>query len=264
MGTVNPVELQLRGSARVWSGGSGHNLLLLHGAWSGAAAHWSSVWEHLAERYRVIAPDLPGLGDLRSPGLGSAEAYVQWCAELLSVLDAARVWFIGNSFGAGIAARFASRHPDRVRGLVLVNGVPPPALPTSVLPVLRWAPVRAALTAFFRRDAYSAATLARAFADPTKCPDEIAETCTGAHPERLRTVVDVVLAGDAPVTAPSARTLLIWGSADALIGSSLKDAEHYANKLPAAQLRVVDEAGHLPQVEQPETFVEVINDFCTH
>ncbi|MCV7268640.1 alpha/beta fold hydrolase [Mycolicibacterium doricum] len=261
MAVVEPTELSLRGGIRVWIGGAGQDLVLLHGAWAGAAAHWSHVWDRLAECYRVIAPDLPGLGDDRSAGLRSAEEYVRWCTEALAILGVERAWLVGNSFGAGIAVRMASQSP--VHGLVLVNGLPPPSLPKPALPLLRLAPVRAGITAFFRRDAYNPSTLARAFADPANCPDPIAAVCAGAYPERLRTVVDVVLAGDPPARPPSIRTLVIWGTADRLAGSSVKAARRYVDSLPGSNLRLIADAGHLPQVERPDAFVETLTGFCS-
>jgi pimeloyl-ACP methyl ester carboxylesterase len=47
------IELE-GGSVIVWQGGSGVAVLLIHGAWGGAP-----VWTRLAERFRVVAPDLP-------------------------------------------------------------------------------------------------------------------------------------------------------------------------------------------------------------
>ena len=66
-------ELQVLGTrARIFEGGSGAQVLLIHGGWTGAAlswsrVSWSRVWEALAARYRVVAPDLPGLGLPETP-----------------------------------------------------------------------------------------------------------------------------------------------------------------------------------------------------
>ena len=67
-------------SARVFVGGAGEPLLLVHGGWGGAEMHWASVWEPLAARFRVVAPDLPGIGDLAHAPLGSVR-------EMLARLD---------------------------------------------------------------------------------------------------------------------------------------------------------------------------------
>ncbi len=122
-----PVRLQtlhvLGQPAHVFAGGSGSTvLLLLHGGWGGAALHWSRVWDLLGRKCWIVAPDLPGLGDLTQPGRGSFAAYVAWLQALLDALDVDQVVCIGNSFGASLAWSLAGRAPQRVTGLVLVDG----------------------------------------------------------------------------------------------------------------------------------------------
>jgi pimeloyl-ACP methyl ester carboxylesterase len=56
-------------------------------------------------------------------------------------------------------------------------------------------------------------------------------------------------------------TLLIWGSHDGLVSTAY--AEAYCQMIPGAQLVVIPEAGHLPQVEQPERFLDHVLSFTT-
>lgn len=63
---------------RVWTGGSGEAIVLLHGAWAGAEAYWSTVTDDLERTHLVVAPELPLL---HSPeGLPNFGAYVAWLA----------------------------------------------------------------------------------------------------------------------------------------------------------------------------------------
>ena len=48
--------------ARVWTGGSGEAIVLLHGGWAGAEAYWSTVADELERSHLVVAPELPGIG----------------------------------------------------------------------------------------------------------------------------------------------------------------------------------------------------------
>jgi pimeloyl-ACP methyl ester carboxylesterase len=57
------------------------------------------------------------------------------------------------------------------------------------------------------------------------------------------------------------RTLVVWGADDRLPGSSVKSARRLQGSLPSAELVVIERAGHLPQVEQPERFAEVVLRF---
>ena len=67
--------------ARVWTGGTGEAIVLLHGGWAGAEAYWSTVTDDLERTHLVVAPELPLV---HSPeGLPSFGAYAAWLAELL-------------------------------------------------------------------------------------------------------------------------------------------------------------------------------------
>ena len=88
-------------SARVWTGGTGEAIVLLHGGWAGAEAYWSTVAGELERSHRVVAPDLPGIG---APGalLPSFSAYAAWLEALLAALAIERATVVGNSLGATI------------------------------------------------------------------------------------------------------------------------------------------------------------------
>ena len=107
---VNRGEISVDGRPTVvWTGGNGDALLLLHGAWAGAEAHWAPVWERLAEAHRVVAPDFPGLADDSAWVPRSFRQAVRWVEQALDGTDAPRAWIVGNSFGAALAARLASQ-----------------------------------------------------------------------------------------------------------------------------------------------------------
>src|ERR1700730_474534 len=69
-------------AARVWTGGSGEAIVLLHGGWAGAEPYWSTVTGELERSHQVVAPELPGIG---APGelLPSFGAYAAWLAARL-------------------------------------------------------------------------------------------------------------------------------------------------------------------------------------
>jgi pimeloyl-ACP methyl ester carboxylesterase len=124
------------GRAEVYAGGEGAPLLLLHGGWDDAT-QWSSVWDALARRHRVIAPQLPGLGELGYDALARVADYAGWLMEVLDALDVEAATFVGSSFGATVAWSAAGRFPTRCAGLVLVNGVPMPGTPPWLLRLVR-------------------------------------------------------------------------------------------------------------------------------
>ena len=249
--------------ANVWLGGQGEPLLLVHGAWGGAAMHWAPVWERLAERFQVVAPDLPGLTEGTARGPGTLQEYGLWLEWLLDTLGVSSAWCVGNSFGAALAWRFASQAPTRCRGLVLVNGTPPPTVPVPIRRLLALPPLRQLMMAMFRWNGFSRSTLERAFADPHRAPVELTRILAQPSPPQLEVVQDVILGEDPRVPPPQARLLLLWGQADRLMGAGPNAAKRLHRSLSGSQLTFVPAAGHLPQVERPDAFVDALVAFLT-
>lgn len=138
----------------------GPALLAVHGITASHRA-WDLVADAL-DTTRVVAPDLRGRG--RSNALPGPYGLVDHADDLARVLDAAgidRALVAGHSMGAFVSVRFVERHPDRVRGLVLVDGglplPPPPGIAPEDVPqaVLGPAIERLAMR-FADRDAYLA------------------------------------------------------------------------------------------------------------
>jgi pimeloyl-ACP methyl ester carboxylesterase len=69
----------------------------------------------------------------------------------------------------------------------------------------------------------------------------------------------VRMADDRRVGPPQARTLVIWGAEDGLPGS--KAAQRRLPRALDAELVVLPDAGHLPQVEQPARFADAVVEF---
>ena len=102
--------------------GSGEDILLLHGA--GASAHsFAGLAARLSERYRVIAPDLPGQGfttllPVEAVGL---EPFADYLRELMSALEATPRWIIGHSAGAALGAQYALDTDMLPKGMLSIN-----------------------------------------------------------------------------------------------------------------------------------------------
>jgi len=258
---VREITVQVGGEpARVFVGGSGEQLLLIHGGWGGAAMHWGSVWERLAERFHVLAPDLPGIGRTDQRALASVGAYAQWIAQLLDALEVSNAWCVGNSFGASVACRFASDYAERCRGLVLVNGIPMPATP----PILRWLGERRfgrrLLRMVERRVAYSPSALRRGFSDPSRAPLELRTLLESRSPPQLDVFVDILVQGGTS-EPPDIAPLLVWGEDDHLLGTHARDARRLHAKWPGSKLELVHHAGHMPQVENAAAFVDALSSY---
>ena len=114
-----------------WSG-DGPVVLAAHGITSNHRS-WSLVADALGTDATLVAPDLRGRG--RSNGLPAPYTIAQHaddCAAVLEHLGAGPAVVAGHSMGGFVATMLATRHPDRVRAAVLVDGGPPLAVPAGV------------------------------------------------------------------------------------------------------------------------------------
>ena len=105
----------------VLEGGEGLPMVLLHGPGE-SAVKWLRVIPEMVRRYRVVAPDLPAHGGSDVPGPGwDAQRIITWLDELIEHTCSSPPVLVGQVLGGAIAARFAIRRGDRIRGLVLVD-----------------------------------------------------------------------------------------------------------------------------------------------
>lgn len=102
--------------------GEGLPLVFVHG-WPQHSWCWRRLGARLADRYRVIAPDLRGFGD--SPIVDSGfdkKTLAGDVAALIDTLGASPCVLVGHDWGAPIAYRLALDFPDAVRALIILNG----------------------------------------------------------------------------------------------------------------------------------------------
>jgi pimeloyl-ACP methyl ester carboxylesterase len=100
--------------------GQGTPIIFLHGAWNDSS-QWVSVVESLSENFHCLSPDLLGFGESESPNVHhSIDFQVECIAEFIQALRLEKVYLVGCSVGAWIAASYALKYPERVHGLVLL------------------------------------------------------------------------------------------------------------------------------------------------
>lgn len=237
---------------RVW--GDGPPLVLLHGDF-GSWTHWIRNVLPLAERFRVIVPDMPGYGDSDSPSAdwkpGSLASILgRGLGEVVPAPE--RYALAGFSFGGIIAGHLAARDADRVETLVLAGaggfGQPYPPLP----PLRRLSPEMSddEIIAVHRHN-----LAALMIADPARA-DDLAVHVQIENVRRAR-----VRAGDIPTSdvllrvLPHVRARLggIWGERDAMSRDGIADREWMLRQLqPDLDFRLVAGAGHWAPFEAPE------------
>ena len=111
-------------------GGSGEPVLLVPG-WPQSWYAWRHVMPLLADSYRVIAIDPPGLGESAAPAAYDTATIGGYVDALLDALELRQVAYVGHDIGAWIGYAYAARHPARVRRLALIDAAIPGIAPAD-------------------------------------------------------------------------------------------------------------------------------------
>jgi pimeloyl-ACP methyl ester carboxylesterase len=232
-------------------GGSGQPLLYLHGA-SGAPAIMPFM-EKLAGRFDVLVPEHPGYGLSDEPGwLENIHDAAYFYLDFLKQLELENVVVVGSSMGGWMAMEVAVRDTSRLASLVLVSpaGISAPGVqPADIFLLSNEELVR---SLFFDQ------RLAEARLAEPVTPEAIDLALKNKHttarlaweprlfdpflPKWLHRI-------DVPVK-------IIWGREDRIL--PVQFLEYFRKLMPDAQTHVIEGAGHLPQAEKPEQFVELV------
>jgi pimeloyl-ACP methyl ester carboxylesterase len=250
--------------------GRGAPLLLLHGPPFDHQV-WAPVIPYLAGHFRVVAPDMPGYG--RSPPAkdDSPDALIRLTAGLMTSLHMVPGLVAGASFGGGVALGLASRHPERVRGLVAAGtlGVErwPRTFQARLARTARGLPGALGLGMQLAPRAQARWFLRGAFGERRAVDNALVEqvAATLRSPTGRRTLIRALRRLDewrfvtrllGGIRAP---TLLVWGERDALYG--LPVAERLRHAIPGARLVTIAGAGHLLPLECPEELAAAMRKF---
>ncbi len=248
-------------STSLLEGGDGPPIVLIHGQ-GGFAEIMAPFVQMTVDRYRVIAPDLPGMGrsTIRS-GTLSGSRVTEWLTELIAKTCDQPPIMLGASMGGSIALRLAVARSDELRRVILVDSgslgrfLPPPTLLFALIRLIR-KPDRASV-ARLQRQIFRDADRVRAAAGERLAALEDYQIDRARQPSvsaANRTLLREV--GTKPVPAGQLRKIrvpvaMIWGRQDRVMPF------RYAERASAAygwSLYPIDDAGHLPFVEQPVAF----------
>ncbi len=241
-----------------WQGGNGEPLLLIHGGIGNAEVHWSTVWNQLAEKYHVIAPNLPSFSGTSPLERAGFAQIADWVVELMNTLKIDSANVIGNSFGGGVARLMASRHKRSVKRLILVNGGAIPNIPNFV----GWGMQSRLFDGLFnmiRKQTFTYKGLAPMFADKSFLTNDF---IAQADFDSLGFVTLMRQSASESIGAkiiPQVPTMVLWGEADKFTKVAM--GENLAKMIPNAEFQLFSGAGHMPQIEKPDEFVKYIVEF---
>jgi 3-oxoadipate enol-lactonase len=226
-------------------------IVFVHG-FCQSSAYWSPTLEQVAQRgIRGIAVDLPGFGaSAAASGPYTMEGLADALAVQLDAWGVPRIVLVGGSMGGVIAQHFTLRHPARVTRLLLVatGGFTPNAEvalgKTGILAAAPW-------------NEETVTPIVDGFFFQRPAADKIAEYRKIALSASQKAAVEAARSNAsnrsfdrlAEIRVP---TLIIQGRHD-----KARTPEHGAEmqaRIAGSQLEVIEDAGHTPQLEQPERF----------
>jgi pimeloyl-ACP methyl ester carboxylesterase len=247
--------------------GDGDPVILLHGSGPGVSA-WAN-WQHniqaLAQRHRVIAPDIVGFGDTERPAdvYYSLKAWERHVWSFLDALGIEKTSLVGNSLGGRIGLAMAGRHPERLDRMVLMGA---PGVGMTLTPGLR------ALREYQPSEENMRRMLVDCFAvDPAIITAELVKERYEASvaPGAFQAYRDMFFSdrhagGELGITEDevrkvTTRTLLLHGREDKVV--PVEVAWNMVRLLPDADLSVFARCGHWTQIERSADFNTLVAGF---
>ena len=241
-------------------GGRGAPVLIIHGELG--VPGWLDAYRRLAESFEVIVPSLPGYGRSTRPdwimGVHDVAAWITWLARDLAIPTPLNL--VGCSLGGWVAAEIATIAPQFIDKLVLVGA-------------MGLKPETGEIFDYFLESGKTGVT--RAFHQPDQSPafaqyygkawtpeevDRVEQhremTCRIAWKPYMHSLtLPDLLAG---VQTP---TMIVWGAEDTIV--PLNSGELYHRAIKGSRLVTIEDCGHMPEMEKPAEFAELVSDFLS-
>ena len=257
--------------------GAGPAVVMLHGGGPGASgvANYSRNIDALAQRFRVIVPDMPGYGR-SDKGVDHSDPFgylALMIRGLLNELGVGSAHLVGNSYGGAAALRLALDTPQRVDKLVLMGpggigttrGLPTAGLKSLLSYYAGDGPHREKLASFIRNYLVH---------DGASVPDDLIDLRYAAsidpevvanpplrRPSGLRALWRMDLTRDSRLQTLTTPTLVLWGRDDKVNRPS--GGPMLLNLMPNAELVMTSHTGHWMQWERADLFNRLVTDFLS-
>jgi pimeloyl-ACP methyl ester carboxylesterase/putative sterol carrier protein len=259
--------------------GEGPDVLLIHGLGATKSSMYDLAAALAAEGYRVHALDLPGFGgSSKRPGPYGAPYFTRVVLGVMDELGIGRAHVVGNSMGGRVAIELGLTHPERVNALALL-------CPAVAFVRREFAPIVRMLRPEFGVLPHSLgrkrieAQFWSMFADRDQVDPVVGDVVAdeferiyrnpGARLAFLASARSLYLerpfgnGGFYPRLAElQAPAMFVWGTHDRLIPVGFRG--HVEQWLPSAEQVVLEDCGHVPQVERPEHTNGLVRRFFAH
>lgn len=232
----------------------GAPLLFLHGA--SGASRWLPFMEKLSEHHEVIVPEHPGFGASDSPEwLDNISDLAFFYLDLIDHLKIGGIHLVGTSIGGWLAAEVAIRNATKLASLTVV------------------APAGIRVKDHRKGDVFmwnAEQTARNLFHDQTFAEQMLAVPPSKEGLEVLlkNKLTSAKLAWEPRFYNPDLHkwlhripvpTLIIWGRQDKAMPVGYAPA--WRDLIPDARLEIIENCGHVPQIEKADRFVELVGGF---
>jgi pimeloyl-ACP methyl ester carboxylesterase len=239
-------------------------IVLLHGVGANSM-HWRYQLAGLSDRYRVVAWNAPGymLSDALKTDNPNCETFANALNDFLAALKLDRINLVGNSFGSRVAQCFAMYYPGRIIKLVMTGtGIGPHNMSEE-----KSSKIIATRAAQIAKGGYAFGMRVNAL------------VAAGASPQTIELVSDVVRATNARGFMHGVKLGLVDGYSPEEVAPKLnfpvlmisgredrvnpidENAAVLAKVLPQGKLEILDDAGHLPEIELPDIVNKMLRSF---
>ncbi|MEA5154926.1 alpha/beta hydrolase [Raineyella sp.] len=249
----------------------GEPLILLHGSGPGATG-WTNFSNNIpffAEKYHVIAADMPGWGE-SDPVTWQERNHPKAVADLMDALGLEKATLIGNSMGGGTTIRFGYEHPERVNRLITMGSssgsttLSGPGGLSEGIKILQRGYREPSFAVM--KELVNVMTFDNSFAT-----DELIQgraDMVTAQPEHNRNFLDaigkraVVELDQAKVRTIQAPTLLFHGRDDRVV--HFEHSLRLVSLVPNSRLVLINRCGHWLQIEHAAEFNRLVDEFITN
>ena len=245
--------------------GNGFPILFLHGTSSSVYA-WNELTNLLKANYRIIRADLIGFG-VTGPHPQkdySIEMYLKFIDDFMAFLGVNKFIIAGNSWGGMLAWNYSALYPQKVSGLILINsaGFKMDKVPARFKLVqycagrwlLKYSTPKWMVKRGLREVVYSRKL--------DKKSVERYQLLTLRKGNR-QAFIDFIISRQAPkpelLSTILSPTLILWGRLDKLY--PLHHAHLFKERIPNAQLNIIENSAHIPMEENPSECSIMIKKF---
>jgi 2-hydroxymuconate-semialdehyde hydrolase len=246
---------------------SGPAVLMLHGSGPGTTGSgaWAATAEALGPSWRWVAPDQAGFGSTPVPpgSRGGLKLWTEQAAGLMDALGVEQYAVVGHSMGGAVALALAAARPQQVTRVVAVSTMGAPGAPLSADLDAIWA---ASADRHGARDMLSRLFFTQALVTDAAIDARAAAMRTGEAayaslfpPPRARWAEDLTIPART-LAAIRAPVLLVHGAEDRVTPLATA-VPPLLDHLPDVRLHVLGRCGHVPAIERPHEFRQLLSGF---